>query len=72
MLKYMIRLGLRGICLYRNMINPREVGALRASTHLLVKASIKMCVTESKTKHAVEYHIYLDTFALGSISVIKS
>ena len=31
-LNYMFRLGLRGKCLYRSMINPREVGALRAPT----------------------------------------
>ncbi len=29
---YIFRLGLRGKCLYRSMINPYEVGALRAPT----------------------------------------
>ena len=31
-LNYIFRLGLRGKCLHRCMINPREVGALRAPT----------------------------------------
>ena len=43
----------------------------RADSVGIYHASISTCSSKSKTKHIVQYHIYLDKFVPGSIYVIK-